>query len=111
MSCMDTPEIFNRLRISAPNRAISNEWAPRSWKKLSSTDGRSTFITSASAAERARSVSVLGATYLVLEAENRAPLGGGKFLRSALLFDVIGMTDSCWVLIGTMYGGRLLIST
>src|ERR1700719_431248 len=105
---MDTAEIFSRLRISAPNRAISSEWAPRSWKKLSSIETRSIFMISVSAPASACSVAVLGATYLLLEIVRRDPLGAGRFLRSALLFDVIGITDSSSRYPGTMYGGRLL---
>ena len=94
MSRIETDETFNRLRISAPKRAISSECAPRSWKKLSTTETRSIFITSIRARASVSSVSLRGATKLPLPAEKRGPLGGGRFLRSALWLDVIGMTSS-----------------
>ena len=79
------------LRISAPNRAISSEWAPRSWKKLSVTEARSISMTSASAsAARARSL-FAGRRICCSTPTDAALRRGATLLRSALLFDVIGI--------------------
>ena len=91
MSRIDMSETRSRLRISEPKRAISSECAPRSWKKLSSIDTRSIFITSPSARTSASCVGVFGATKVPLPTAMRGPLGGGRFLRSALWLIVIGM--------------------
>src|SRR5262245_66311656 len=89
MSRIETSD-FRLLRISEQKRAISSECAPRSWKKLSSIETRSIFITSVSARASAASVSSRGATMLALPAETRGPLGGGRFLRSGLVLDDVG---------------------
>src|SRR5438034_900653 len=89
MSRIEIDTAFVRLRISAPKRAINSECAPRSLKKSSATEARSIFITSMSAPASARSISVRGAMYSLLRAATRGPLGGGRFLRSAVWLDVI----------------------
>ncbi len=93
MSRIETAD-FRLFRISEQKRAISSECAPRSWKKLSSTETRSIFMTSISARASAASVSLRGATILALPAEKRGPLGAGRFFRSALWLDDIGMMGS-----------------
>ena len=74
------------LRIFAQNRAISSELAPRSSKKWSSVDTRSTVRISAIASTSRRSVSAVRAatTLPVAPACSAGPVGFGSRLRSAL---------------------------
>ena len=63
MSFIDTDGRSGRLRTRAQNRAITIESAPRSSKKLLSTDTRSDTQQSARISARFLSVSVGGSSY------------------------------------------------
>ncbi len=74
---------------------MSRELAPRSSKKWLSADTLSTRKISASASARVSSVVVDGATYVCWGSPLYRFRGAGRFLRSALSLEVIGMTSSC----------------
>ena len=96
MSLIDTAGRSGRFRTRAQNRAITIESAPRSSKKLLSTDTRSTCMTSASTSAKALSV---------LDSEHvRMPCVVGESARPA----VKEPRASCTMSGGPRNGGQLI---
>ena len=80
-------------RTRAANRARSSELAPRSSKKWSVAETRSTPSVAASSSASTVSAGPDGATSS--RPPTRRALGGGSAFRSALSLVVIGMTGRC----------------
>src|SRR4029453_8133678 len=95
MSLIDTAGRSGRFLTRAQNRAITIESAPRSSKKMLSTETRSTFTTSASTSAKAVSVLDFARTHL--------PCGGGDSARPT----VNAPRASCNMSGGPRSGGEL----
>ncbi len=92
---MDSDGSVVSLRTSAENLASSSELAPRSSKKLLSTETASTPRVRASASARTFSVLLPAATCSPAGPPARRELGAGSARRSILSCGVIGIASSC----------------